>query len=447
MVLVYREDLLLTRKRFCAKNFSIEVVLKEIEGGICAPGGFWASGLRAGIKAGAKKRDLALVFSREPCSSAAVFTANRVKAANIIISREHLEKSAGRIRALVANSGNANACTGQAGLAAARRMAGLTALALGVNEVECAVASTGVIGVPLPLAVIEAAIGDLVSSMAAGPESADAALEAIMTTDTRKKQGAVVVDLPSGANPQVKVPVKIGAMVKGSGMIHPNMATMIAVITTDAVISPPMLDRALRRAVNRSFNRLTIDGDTSTNDMALIMANGTAGNRPLDEGSAFEVFAGALEFLCVSLVRKMARDGEGATKLLSINVSGAENEEAAAALAKSVAGSSLVKAACFGADANWGRILCALGYAIFENGGQVPFDGEKASIRFASPAGVLEVFAAGAPLPFSEAEAKKILLEEEITVIISAGSGPGQAEAWGCDLSYDYVKINGDYRT
>ena len=422
--------------------------MKEIEGGICAPGGFLASGVRAGIKTGAKKRDLALVFSREPCSSAAVFTANRVKAANIIVSREHLEKSAGGVRALVANSGNANACTGGAGLAAARRMAALAALALGIKEAECAVASTGVIGVPLPLAVIEAAVGNLVSSMAAGPENAGAALEAIMTTDTRKKQGAVVVDLPSGANPQLKVPVTIGGMAKGSGMIHPNMATMIAVITTDAAISPPMLDRALRRAVNRSFNRLTIDGDTSTNDMALVMANGTAGNAPLDrEGPALEAFAGALEFLCVSLARKMARDGEGATKLLCVTVSGAENEAAAAALAKSVAGSSLVKAACFGADANWGRVLCALGYASFENGGPVPFDAEKASVRFASSAGVLDVFTGGAPLPFSEAEAKKILQEEEIAIIVSAGSGPGQAEAWGCDLSYDYVKINGDYRT
>jgi glutamate N-acetyltransferase/amino-acid N-acetyltransferase len=231
-------------------------------------------------------------------------------------------------------------------------------------------------------------------------------------------------------------------MVKGSGMIHPNMATMIAVITTDAAVSPAMLDRALRRAVNRSFNRLTVDGDTSTNDMALVMANGAAGNPPVESGGPdYEAFAAALENVCAGLARQMARDGEGATKLVTVTVSGAESEEDAAALAKSVAGSNLVKAACFGADANWGRVLCALGYS-----GRA-FNPETTNIRFSSKAGSVEVCRNGASVAFSEDEAKKILREEEIEIIVETGKGPGAAAAWGCDLSYDYVKINGDYRT
>ncbi|MDR1506259.1 MAG: bifunctional glutamate N-acetyltransferase/amino-acid acetyltransferase ArgJ [Treponema sp.] len=411
------------------------------DGGICAPKGFKACGLRAGIKESAKKRDLALVYSERPCTSAAVFTRNVVKAANIIVTGEHLEKSGGRIRALVANSGNANACTGARGLAAARRMAALAAMRLGIAPEECAVASTGVIGVPLPLDRVEAAMEALAAGLR--EDGADEALEAIMTTDTRKKQRALEFALPPGN------PVRIGAMVKGSGMIHPNMATMIAVITTDAALSAPALDKALRRAVNRSFNRLTVDGDTSTNDIALVMANGAAGNFPVEsESPAYEIFAAALESLCVDLARQMARDGEGATKLITVTVSGADSGEDADALAKSIAGSSLVKTACFGADANWGRVLCAMGYSGRD------FNPETVNIRFRSKAGEVEVCRNGAQAVFSEASAKKILLEEEIEIIVELGNGAGTAAnsaaagtAWGCDLSCDYVKINGDYRT
>ncbi|MDR0403753.1 MAG: bifunctional glutamate N-acetyltransferase/amino-acid acetyltransferase ArgJ [Treponema sp.] len=412
----------------------MDIETEELEGGICAPKGFMASGLRAGIKAGAKKRDLALIYSERPCTAAAVFTRNLVRAANIIVTEEHLAKSGGRLRALVANSGNANACTGEAGLAAARRMAEAAAAKLGVGREECAVASTGVIGVPLPVERIEAAMDELAAGLSA--DGGDAALEAIMTTDTRKKRRAIRLALPSGHI------IRIGAMAKGSGMIHPNMATMIAVITTDAEVSPAMLDRALRRAADRSFNRLSVDGDTSTNDMALVMANGAAGNPALeDEGPDYRAFAAALESVCVNLARQMAADGEGATKLLTVTVSGAETEEDAAELAKSVAGSNLVKAACFGADANWGRVLCALGYA-----GRA-FNPETTNIAFSSKAGTVKVCRNGEAVVFSEEDAKRILLEKEIEIVVETGRGPGTAAAWGCDLSYDYVKINGDYRT
>jgi glutamate N-acetyltransferase/amino-acid N-acetyltransferase len=421
--------------------------MKEISGGVCAPRGFKAGAVRAGIKASASKLDLAIVASEAPCTAAAVFTRNAVKAANIIVSADRLAASGGKIRAVVANSGNANACTGKAGLEAARRMADLAAAKLGIPPNECAVASTGVIGVPLPVEKIEAAMDACAASLDAA--GAEAALEAIMTTDTRKKQCAVEFELPSALT------VRIGAMAKGSGMIHPNMGTMICVITTDAAVSREALDTALRRAVNRSFNRLTIDGDTSTNDMALVMANGAAGNPPIEKCGAggscradYEAFAAALEQVCVNLVRQMARDGEGATKLLTVQVSGAADEESAALLAKSAAGSSLVKAACFGADANWGRVLCAMGYAQEKyRGGGAPFDPDKTSVCFSSKAGTVSVFKNGAPLEFSEERAKKILLEEEISIEIEAGQGSGKAAAWGCDLTCDYVKINGDYRT
>ena len=407
--------------------------MKEIEGGICAPKGFLASGIRCGIKTTATKRDLALVYSQQPCTSAAVFTANVVQAASVIVSREH--NKAGQVRALITSSGNANACTGQAGLEAAHSITKMTAELLKITKEETAIASTGVIGVPLPVAAIEKGIAELVAGLA--PDGADAALEAIMTTDIRKKYTAVEFELPGKTSP-----VRIGAMTKGSGMIHPNMATMICVITTDAAISAAMLDKALRRAVNRSFNRLTVDGDMSTNDIALIMANGAAGNSPVNEaGPAWEAFAMALETVCIKLARAMARDGEGATRLITVTVSGAASEDAAAVLARSVAGSSLVKAACFGADANWGRVLCAMGYA------GIPFRLEETSVEFASSAGTLPVFRNGEALPFSEETAKRILMEEEIIINAIAGNGTGTASAWGCDLTYDYVKINGDYRS
>ncbi|MDR3146366.1 MAG: bifunctional glutamate N-acetyltransferase/amino-acid acetyltransferase ArgJ [Treponema sp.] len=413
--------------------------MKELQGGVCAPRGFRAGGIRCGIKGSSKKRDLALICSDRPCVAAGLFTTNQVRAASVLVTREHL--AGGTCRAVIANSGNANACTGEAGLAAARRMAALAADLLGIGAEEVAVASTGVIGVPLPIGLIEAGMASLWASLRADGEGHEAALEAIMTTDTRKKDGALEIDI-GGA------PVRLGGMVKGSGMIHPSMATMLGFITTDAVIRRDLLDRALRRAVGRSFNRLTVDGDTSTNDTILILANGAAGNAPIDaEGEAWETFAAALEGLCVKLARAMARDGEGASRLLTVTVSGAADEDAAAVLARSVAASNLVKAACFGADANWGRVLCALGYA------GVPFDPAGVDVRFESAAGVVAVCRGGGALPFSEEEAKRVLSEEEIRIRVDlrpsgGGSpGPGSASAWGCDLSYDYVKINGDYRS
>jgi glutamate N-acetyltransferase/amino-acid N-acetyltransferase len=373
-----------------------------------------------------------------------MFTRNRVQAASVLVSREHL--AAGTIRAIIANSGNANACTGEPGLAAARRMAELAAEKLspragGLRAVDVAVASTGVIGVPLPMAAVEGGMDALLQSLSSDGAGHEAALEAIMTTDTRKKDGALEFDLGG-------VPARIGGMVKGSGMIHPNMATMLCFITTDAALSPPLLDQALRRAVNRSFNRVTVDGDTSTNDTVILMANGAAGNQPLTQaGPGYEAFAEALETLCVKLARAMARDGEGASRLLAVTVSGAADEEAAAALAKAVASSSLVKAACFGADANWGRVLCALGYAGIE------FDPHTTDVRFRSAAGEIPVCRGGAALPFSEDEAKRILSPEEIEILVDLRGAPGgtgeggAATVWGCDLTYDYVKINGDYRS
>jgi glutamate N-acetyltransferase/amino-acid N-acetyltransferase len=411
--------------------------VKELENGVCAPRGFRAAGIRCGIKASSAKRDLALIASGGPCVSAAMFTTNRVKAACIQISAE--AAAHGNIRALIANSGNANACTGGAGVEAARRMAASAAAALGIAAGECAVASTGVIGVPLPVGLVENAAEALCASLSPLGEGSDSALEAIMTTDTFKKSAAVEIELSSGTE---TVPARIGAIAKGSGMIHPNMATMIAVITSDAAITRGLLDKALRRAVERSFNRLTIDGDTSTNDMVLIMANGEAKNSVIEkEDAAYSAFARALESVCKKLVRMMARDGEGATKLLTVDVRGAKDESAAADIARAAAGSSLVKAACFGADANWGRVICAAGYS------GADFDPDRVKILFESRAGSVLVCDNGAPVEFLEEKAKKILLEEEITIILDLGSGPGKAEAWGCDLSYEYVKINGDYRS
>ena len=413
--------------------------MKEIKGGVCAPQGFFAGGVRCGIKSSADKRDLALICSAEPCVAAAMFTANRVKAASVLVSAEHI--AGGKLRGIIANSGNANACTGEAGLAAARRMADLAAAKLSalckapVSKDEIAVASTGVIGVPFPIGAVESGMDALAASLRSDAAGHEAALEAIMTTDTRKKDGAVEIDLGGRA-------VRLGGMAKGSGMIHPNMATLLSFIATDAAISRECLDEALRRSVRRSFNRLTVDGDTSTNDTVIVMANGLAGNAPIvGAGPEFEAFAAALEALCVKLARAMARDGEGATRLVTVALTGAADEAAAETLAKSVAASSLVKTACFGADANWGRVLCALGYA------GVALNPDTVDLRFASAGGEILVCKDGGPVPFSEEEAKRILSEEEIEIRISVGTGEGTATAWGCDLTYDYVRINGDYRS
>ena len=408
--------------------------MKEISGGVCAPKGFMAGGIRCGIKESAKKKDLALIYSKEFCSAAAMFTQNKVKAASVEVSQKNI--SDGKLRAIIANSGNANACTGQAGMAAAQRMAKLAADSLLIDPREVAVASTGVIGVPLPIAVIEKNIDVLKASLRGDEQGHTDALEAIMTTDIRKKEIAVEIEID-------KKPVRIGVMAKGSGMIHPNMATMLCFITTDAAILPSVLDTSLRRAVKRSFNRLTVDGDTSTNDMVVIMANGEAGNENIMPGNNdnYEIFTSALEYVCAAIARKMARDGEGATKLVTVTVAGAGCEEKAEILAKAVASSSLVKAACFGADANWGRVLCALGYA------NVDFLPEKTNVNFLSGAGDVQVCKNGEAVPFSEEKAKLVLSEEEIEILIDLQDGNAKASVWGCDLTYDYVKINGDYRS
>jgi glutamate N-acetyltransferase/amino-acid N-acetyltransferase len=413
--------------------------VKEVSGGVCAPKGFLAGGIRCGIKASSQKKDLAITYSEKICNASAMFTTNKVKAASVTVSQENI--AGGKLRAIIANSGNANACTGQEGMSAAKRMAQLAADALKIDFSQVAVASTGVIGVPLPIEVIEKNIDALKVSLRHDEQGHADALEAIMTTDMRKKEIAVETEIGGEL-------VRIGAMTKGSGMIHPNMATMLAFITTDAAVESDALDTALRLAVKRSFNRLTVDGDTSTNDMVVIMANGEAGNTPVNSSNScphctadYNTFYEALEYVCVSLARKMARDGEGATKLVTVTVTGAENEESAAVLAKSVAGSSLVKAACFGADANWGRVLCAMGYA------GVDFSPEKTGVSFKSKAGEIEVCRDGQTVNFSEEKAKEILSEEEIEILVNLQEGDGTASVWGCDLTYDYVKINGDYRS
>ncbi|MCL2264663.1 MAG: bifunctional glutamate N-acetyltransferase/amino-acid acetyltransferase ArgJ [Treponema sp.] len=425
--------------------------MKIINGGVCAPKGFLAGGIRCGIKAASQKKDLAIIYSQKDCRACAMFTKNKVKAASVIVSQENIAD--GKLRAVIANSGNANACTGEEGMKAAKRMMQAAAGVLSIDPSDVAVASTGVIGLPLPIEVIEKNIASIKNSLRSDG-NADA-LEAIITTDTRKKEIAVEIEI-SGK------PVKIGAMVKGSGMIHPNMATMLGFITTDAAIAPSALDAALRRAVPRSFNRLTVDGDTSTNDMVVIMANGEAGNeeigkqgtlintdlRGLPEDDDFLIFYKALEYVCVELTRMMARDGEGATKLVTVTVTGALAEETAETLAKSVASSSLVKAACFGADANWGRVLCAMGYADAQQKQSAYFDPDKTDVSFKSGAGEILVCKSGQTVFFSEEKAKEILKEEEIEICININEGGSiSVSVWGCDLTYDYVKINGDYRS
>jgi len=407
--------------------------MKQISGGICAPKGFRAGAIRCGIKASAKKRDLALIYSEKPCAAAGVFTLNKVKAASVLVSQDHLKD--GELKAVIVNSGNANACTGEAGITAARKMTELAAGLFSINPRQVAVASTGVIGVPLPLGVIESGIEELGKSLSADEEGHAAALEAIMTTDIRKKEGSVEIEIDGK-------PVRIGAIIKGSGMIHPNMGTLLCFITTDAAISSGVLDSCLRNATRRSFNRITVDGDTSTNDAVIIMANGEAGNAPINsDGPAHEVFEKALESFCVDLAKAVARDGEGATKLLTITVSGARDEDTAETLAKSVASSSLVKAACFGEDANWGRILCAMGYS------GADFNPAEVDISFASEGEEVVVCRGGASLPFSEDDAKRVLARENLEIRIKAGNGAGSAAVWGCDLTFDYVKINGNYRS
>ncbi len=405
--------------------------MKTIAKGVCAPQGFQASGICCGIKKGKTKRDLALILSDAPCVAAAAYTQNLVKGAPLIVTKEHLaDKSA---RGVIANSGNANTCNGEQGIVDARSMASFAAQRLGLKPSDFIVASTGVIGQPLPIKVIEGGMDALVAGLSASGN--DAAREAIMTTDTRDKE--VAVELEIGGKT-----VRLGAMAKGSGMIHINMATMLSFITTDCAISAELLDKALKATVEKTFNCVSVDGDTSTNDMVCVLANGRAGNPLISAtGPDFQAFQDALNYVGEFLSRAIARDGEGATKLLEVRLSGAADEAGGRKLALSVISSSLAKAAFFGADANWGRILCALGYS------GVPFTPEKVDVAFSSDKGRIEVCSGGRPLAFDEARAKEILGAEEIGIEIKMGEGSAQAKAWGCDLTYDYVKINGDYRS
>lgn len=401
-----------------------------IEGGVCAAKGFTANGVHCGIRKNAAKKDLSLICSEVPASAAAVYTANLVKGAPLTVTKRHLAN--GVARAVICNSGNANTCNAD-GIEIAEKMSAAAAEALGISPGDVIVASTGVIGQPLDLAPISAGMPALVKGLSA--EGSGDAAEGIMTTDTVKKEIAVEFELGGKT-------CRMGGIAKGSGMIHPNMATMLVFITTDAAISPGLLQKALSSDIANTFNMISVDGDTSTNDMVTVLANGLAGNPEITaDGAEFRAFMAALNTVTVHLCRMIAGDGEGATKLLECRVSGAKTEEAAKTAAKSVVCSNLVKAAMFGADANWGRVLCAIGYS----GADVSAD--KIGVSFKSAAGEVLVCQNGAGVDFSEECVKAVLLEKEIEIIVSLGDGGCSAAAWGCDLTYDYVKINGDYRT
>ncbi len=405
-------------------------MIKSIPGGVCAAQGYTASGVHCGIRRSRTKKDLALIVSQVPASCAAVYTTNLVKGAPLVVTREHLQD--GLAQAVICNSGNANTCNA-GGEDVAREMCAMTARALSIRPEDVVVASTGVIGEPLNLEPISRGIPELVAQLS--PNGSSAAVEGIMTTDTIGKEVAVEFEMGGKT-------CRIGGIAKGSGMIHPNMATMLVFITTDAAISPGMLSKALKGDIQDTFNMISIDGDTSTNDMVVVMANGMAGNVPvLEEGEDYAAFMKALNSVTVALCRMIAGDGEGATKLLECIVSGARDTATAKTVAKSVICSSLLKAAMFGADANWGRVLCAIGYS----GADV--DVSAIDVSFRSPAGQVDVCRNGAGIPFSEEEAKDVLSEKEIEILVSLGDGSCGSRAWGCDLTYDYVRINGDYRT
>ncbi len=400
-----------------------------IEGGVCAAKGFKANGIHCGIRKNRSKRDLALIFSEKKAVAAGVYTTNLVKGAPNIVTKKNIAD--GYAQAAICNSGNANTCNAN-GIEIAEEMCKLTAEALGISSSDVIVASTGVIGQPLSIEPIKNGIPALVEGLCLDGKLA---AEGIMTTDTKLKEIAVSFSIGGKE-------CKIGGIAKGSGMIHPNMATMLVFITTDVSISPEMLQKALSTDIKTTFNMVSVDGDTSTNDMVTVMANGMAENQMITcEGEDFNTFCKALNTINSHLCRMIAGDGEGATKLLECRVDGAASDGIARTVAKSVICSSLTKAAMFGADANWGRVLCAIGYS----GADV--DITKIDVSFKSKAGEILVCKNGAGVDFSEEMAKKILLEEEIDILVSLNSGEFSATAWGCDLTYDYVKINGDYRT
>ena len=414
--------------------------MQLIDGGVTAPQGFIANGVLSGIKAGRTKEDTALIFSEKVCNSAGVFTQNVVKAEPVKLTRLRL-KNRHKAQAVIANSGNANACTGEQGAWAAVRMTRAAANSLSnsekigmkVDEDDVLVCSTGVIGQQLPVEVIEEHIDELVEGLS--KEGHEKARQAIMTTDTQFKECAVEFEIGGKT-------VRIGTMAKGSGMIHINMGTMLSFITTDCAISSEMLEKALHSSVEGTYNCVSVDGDTSTNDTLLILANGMAENPEItSDGPDYQEFLKALNFVNTQMARKIAGDGEGAEHLLVCTVQGAKDVQSARNLAKSVISSSLVKAAFFGKDANWGRILCALGYS-----GEI-FTPEKTSVSFTNSRGTIQVFDHGVPLDFDEDRAKIILTEKEVKIDVTMEDGNAEGTAWGCDLTYEYVKINGDYRT
>ena len=404
-----------------------------IEGGVCAAKGFKASGVHVGVKTHADwKKDVALIVSETSCAAAGVFTRNVVKAAPIHIDLAHLKN--GVARAIIANSGNANACAPH-GEEYAERMCAAAAKVIGCAADDVLVSSTGVIGQTINIDAIEGGVQNLYDALASSVEASDAAAHAIMTTDTVKKEAAVETVIDGKA-------VRVGGIAKGSGMIHPNMGTMLCFITTDCAISSDMIRAALLETAEISFNRISVDGDTSTNDSCMVLANGLAGNAEITErGPAYAAFLEALQALCVKLARDMASDGEGAKHLITCTVRGAKSVKSAETISKSVISSTLMKAAIFGADANWGRALCAMGYS-----GET-FNPEKVNVAFASAAGEIDVCANGRGLNFDEDKAKTILTEHDIEIRIAMGEGDASCTCWGCDITYDYIKINGDYRT
>ena len=420
--------------------------MKQLSGGVAAPKGFRAAGVHCGVKKGKGdgnqppmskmpevldgKKDLALIVSDQPCAAAAVYTMNRVKAAPIYVTMDHLEN--GEAQGIVVNSGNANACAPNSH-EHAEEMCSLAAAATGIKASDFVVASTGVIGQELNMAAIRAGLPQCAAGLSR--EGSGDAANAIMTTDTVKKEMAVSCTVGGKT-------VTLGAIAKGSGMIHPNMGTMLCFVTTDCAITHEMLTEALHEIVPRTFNRVTVDGDTSTNDMCVVLANSMAGN-PLIEwkDDGYTVFVKTLRHLCEQLSRAIAADGEGASKLITCTVQGARSEESAERLAKAVVGSPLVKAAMFGSDANWGRVLCAMGYS------KAPFRPEFVDVKFSSDVGEILVCQQGAGVDFDEAAAKSILSQDEVVIDVDLHEGEYAATCWGCDLTYDYVRINGDYRT
>lgn len=408
--------------------------MNYISGGVTAPKGFQAAGLHCGVKDNfatpePSKKDVALILSQVPCTAAGVYTRNVVKADPVLLTREHLAD--GKAQGIIANSGNANACAPN-GMANAKRMAQAAAKATGLKPEDFAVCSTGIIGVETNITAIEAAVPKLAAALS--DAGSDEAAQAILTTDTAKKEVAVEVTIDGK-------PVRIGAITKGSGMIHPNMGTMLSFVTTDCNIGSALLQTMLREIAVKTFNRITVDGDTSTNDTCVVLANGLAGNREIQASTPdYDAFYEGLRAICEYEAKKIAGDGEGAGRLVTCTVEGCQSEEKAEVMAKAVVGSNLVKCAMFGTDANWGRVLCAIGYS----GAQ--FDPKAVSVKFLSEAGELLVCEKGAGVAFHETMAKQVLSQKEVTILVTLQEGSASCTCWGCDLSYDYVKINGDYR-